>query len=292
MFFRRKPKVTTVTVTLDSRITVEQFRDAIRVAFNTPNTSAQLIEVFHQVEGSLLLSQADWNSVKASLLEGKLKALFGIMLRRRQAHEAVFKYDGPPLSLANYLQKKDGEVQTIRKVTQETRDRVNTNLHNLATSSGHTRFNPLKYFKNKRSRMVKFYDGFNVSTKAGARAWQQKYSPLIAGQQKMLQTDKLVNKFAQSKFTNVRLDKDQADTLVGAQEVGFQTALDMDVSEVSMQEAAQLRYYIYQASHQGHTNIREPHLRGEWRRGAGHRDGHGCAGLRDHSPAGSSKTAN
>lgn len=66
-----------------------------------------------------------------------------------------------------------------------------------------------------------------------------------------MQTDKLVDKFAQSKFTDVRPDKTQKDALVGAQELGLQTALDMDVSEVSMQEAAQLRYYTYQTSGSG-----------------------------------------
>jgi hypothetical protein len=101
VFFEGQPRTTTVTVTLDSRMSVEQFRDAIRVAFDTVTMEAQLLEVWSEDDESLLLSLADyrrWTSMKTSVIDGSLKALFAIMLCKRNLAEAVFEYHGPPLS--------------------------------------------------------------------------------------------------------------------------------------------------------------------------------------------------
>lgn len=101
VFFEGQPRTTTVTVTLDSRMSVQQFRDAIRVAFDTVTVEAQLVEVWSEDDESLLLSQADyrrWTSMKTSVIDGSLKALFAIMLCKRDPAEAVFEYRGPPLS--------------------------------------------------------------------------------------------------------------------------------------------------------------------------------------------------
>lgn len=90
-----------VTVTLDSRMFVQQFRDAICIAFHRFNTEAQLVEVWSEDDESLLLSQADfrrWTSMKTSLMDGSLRALSTIMLRKREPCEAVFEYRGPLLS--------------------------------------------------------------------------------------------------------------------------------------------------------------------------------------------------
>lgn len=101
MFFEGQPRTTTVTVTLDSRMCVEQLRDAIRIAFDVSNTEANLADVWLEDDELILLTQAEygeWESVKTSVLDGSRKALFAIMLRKRERHECVFEFDGPPLS--------------------------------------------------------------------------------------------------------------------------------------------------------------------------------------------------
>jgi hypothetical protein len=101
MFFEGQPRTTTVTVTLDSRMTVEEFRDAIRIAFDVSNTGAQLVEVWLEDDEPVLLSEAEydeWTSMKTFLVDGSSKGLFAIMLRQREPCECVFEYDGPPLS--------------------------------------------------------------------------------------------------------------------------------------------------------------------------------------------------
>mgnify|MGYP004554334991 CR=1 FL=1 len=80
-------------------MTVEMFRDAIRVALDVPNTSAQLKDVWQEDDEDdiLFLEQVNWD-LSRSLLDGSAKAYFNITLRRREAHETIFEYEGLPLA--------------------------------------------------------------------------------------------------------------------------------------------------------------------------------------------------
>lgn len=48
VFFEGRPWTATVTVTLDSGMSVQQFRDAICIVFDRFNTEAQLVEVWSE----------------------------------------------------------------------------------------------------------------------------------------------------------------------------------------------------------------------------------------------------
>ena len=56
VFFEGQPRTTTVTLTLDSRMSVQEFRDAIRIAFDISHTEAQLVEAWSEDDESLFLS--------------------------------------------------------------------------------------------------------------------------------------------------------------------------------------------------------------------------------------------
>lgn len=116
MFLMGKPKRHRFSVSLDPRMTVEMFRDAIRIALDIQSTESQLIEVWQELDEIQLLSDADWDLLKPSLLDGRSKGLFSIMLRQREQHEGIFEYDGPPLLLIRHLQKQEDDVSTVQKV--------------------------------------------------------------------------------------------------------------------------------------------------------------------------------
>ena len=103
LFVAGKPKKAKATVVLDPRMTREMFRDEVRVAFEMPATGAQIYEMWQEDEELTPLDDVDWDELMQTLLETPSKALFNLLIQRREPQDSVFEYEGPPLLLKAHL---------------------------------------------------------------------------------------------------------------------------------------------------------------------------------------------
>ncbi|KAF2002153.1 hypothetical protein P154DRAFT_618890 [Amniculicola lignicola CBS 123094] len=206
----------------------------------------------HGPEKSFPALKGDWEEILAIVFNHKANdpaVYFTCLFMERGDGVSPWEFNGPPPMFEALLEavaaKKQHAAAAAAEDSANDAEQVQQTIFQMSTPDVQSTFDPLTLFRGDKERMIRFYDGFDVSTPQRRLQWQMKFLPRLAGEE-----FKYINDEAMAAFK--KLSHAQQEALTAASAAGADHAVDVEDERDNVADG-EARYYAFETAAGGGT---------------------------------------